>query len=227
MNIALIGYGKMGKAVEKIARNRNHKIVLISTCTPDLPTLKEVNIAIEFSIPEAAFKNVKICLENNITVVCGTTGWLDQLSEIKSLCQEKNGTFLYSSNFSIGVNLFFEINRRFAHIIAPYKEYEVSIEEKHHTEKKDAPSGTAMTLAKAILNEGKDERKNQLVITSKRIEHVIGIHTIRYHSTIDDISFQHRANNREGFAFGAVVAAEWVYKKKGLFSMKDVLGIGV
>ncbi|AID37468.1 4-hydroxy-tetrahydrodipicolinate reductase [Candidatus Walczuchella monophlebidarum] len=221
MNIALIGYGKMGKAVEKIARNRNHKIVLISTCTPDLTNLKEVNIAIEFSIPEAAFKNVKICLENNIPVVCGTTGWLDKLSEIKSLCQEKNGTFLYSSNFSIGVNLFFEINRIFAHIIAPYKEYEVSIEEKHHTEKKDTPSGTAITLAKAILNEG-----NQLVITSQRIEHVIGIHTIRYHSTIDDISLQHRANNREGFALGAVVAAEWVSKKKGIFSMKDVLGIG-
>ena len=235
MKIALIGYGKMGKTIEKIALKRQHEILFTSNHTPDSQILKGVDVAIEFSCPEAAFDNIKICLENDIPVVCGTTGWLKKRLDIEQLCKERKGSFLYASNFSIGVNLFFEINRQLAQLIAPYKEYKAEIHEIHHIEKKDTPSGTALTLAEILLEKGiakkwtleSKDREHQLLITSKRLDQVPGIHTIYYRSAIDDICLEHKAHSREGFALGAIIASEWIRKKKGIFSMKDVLNINI
>ncbi|WP_103327116.1 4-hydroxy-tetrahydrodipicolinate reductase [Bacteroidetes bacterium endosymbiont of Geopemphigus sp.] len=233
MKIALIGHGKMGKTIEKIALKRQHEISLTSNHTPDSQALNGIDVAIEFSCPEAAFENIKICLENNIPVVCGTTGWLKKRLDIEQLCKKREGAFLYASNFSIGVNLFFEINRQLAQLIAPYKEYKAEIHEVHHIEKKDAPSGTALTLAEMLLEKGiakewileSKEVENQLLITSKRLDQTPGTHTVCYRSVIDDISLEHKAHSREGFALGAVIAAEWIREKKGVFSMKEVLSI--
>lgn len=234
MKLALIGYGRMGKAIEKIALNRQHNILLKTKNCPTYKELKNIEIAIEFSQPESAFTNIKICLEENISVVSGTTGWLFKMEEIKNICFQNSGTFLYASNFSIGVNLFFEINRKFAKLINPYKkEYEVEVEEIHHINKKDAPSGTAIKLAKFLIKEGiakqwvlrKKNTQNQLLILSKRFKKIPGIHIIKYQSVIEKIVFKHTAFNREGFAIGAVIAAEWINYKKGFFSMKNVLGI--
>lgn len=233
MKIALIGYGKMGKTIEKIALKRQHEILLTANHTPDSRALKGMDVAIEFSSPEAAFENIKICLENNIPVVCGTTGWLEKRLDIEQLCKDREGAFLYASNFSIGVNVLFEINRQLAQLMSSYKEYKAEIHEVHHTEKKDAPSGTALTLAETLLEKGiaeewvseSKEKENQLLITSERLDQTPGIHTIYYRSAVDDISLQHKAHSREGFALGAVIAAEWIRGKKGLFSMKNVLNI--
>ncbi|WP_341662677.1 4-hydroxy-tetrahydrodipicolinate reductase [Blattabacterium cuenoti] len=236
MNIAIIGYGKMGKSIEKIAKIRNHKISLCYDDTPSLLLLKNSNsdVAIEFSQPHSAFKNVKICIENDIPIVSGTTGWLEKFEIIKKICKKKNGSFLYSSNFSIGMNIFFEINKKLSKLLQLYdKDYEVTIEEIHHKEKIDKPSGTAISLAKDIVNNKMkktwilDERKtkNQILILSKRFNHVPGIHIVKYESQIEDIKIQHQAHSREGFALGAVIAAEWIQNKKGVFSMKEVLGI--
>ncbi|WP_341655843.1 4-hydroxy-tetrahydrodipicolinate reductase [Blattabacterium cuenoti] len=236
MNIAIIGYGKMGKSIKKIAKIRNHKISLCYDDTPSLFLLKNSNsdVAIEFSQPHSAFKNVKICIENDIPIVSGTTGWLEKFEIIKKICQKKNGSFLYSSNFSIGMNIFFEINKKLSKLLQLYdKDYEVTIEEIHHKEKIDKPSGTAISLAKDIVNNKMkktwilDERKtkNQILILSKRFNHVPGIHIVKYESQIEDIKIQHQAHSREGFALGAVIAAEWIQNKKGVFSMKEVLGI--
>lgn len=235
MNIALIGYGKMGKTIEKAAKTRGHNIILATSSTPEAKAFKTAEVAIEFSRPEAAFENLKLCLEYQLPVVCGTTGWLEKLSTIEEICHARGGTFLYTSNFSIGVNIFFEINRRVAKLMAPYSEYEVNIEEIHHAEKLDAPSGTAISLAQDIIKETEktgwvlNEKKHecQIPIQAKRLGNVPGTHTVTYHSAIDDIEIKHQAHNRQGFALGAVIAAEWIKDKKGIFSMKEVLGISL
>ncbi|WP_185851650.1 4-hydroxy-tetrahydrodipicolinate reductase [Blattabacterium cuenoti] len=235
MNIAIIGYGKMGKSIEKIAKLRNHKISLISDETPSFISLKKSNVAIEFSQPDTAFNNIKICLENQIPVVCGTTGWLEKFDIVKKICKENNGSFLYSSNFSIGMNIFFKINYQLSKLLSPYSDnYEVKIEETHHKEKIDNPSGTALSLAKDIIKNKmkktwilypKEEEKNKILIVSKRFDNVTGTHMITYQSKIENITIKHIAHSREGFAIGAVIAAEWIKNKKGIFSMKEVLGI--
>ena len=238
LKIALIGYGKMGKAIEEIALQKGHEIVLkidISNLTDfNKENLSKADVAIEFTSPHTAFDNVKKCLEFGLPVICGSTGWLEKWNEIENYCQQKNGTFLYASNFSIGVNLFFELNIYLAKLMNKYDNYNVSLTEIHHTQKKDAPSGTAITLAEQILanNSQKEkwineptENKNELAIISERIDPAPGTHTIRYSSTIDDIEITHTAHNRIGFASGAVLAAEFVVGKKGIFTMKDALGL--
>ncbi|WP_185860794.1 4-hydroxy-tetrahydrodipicolinate reductase [Blattabacterium cuenoti] len=236
MNIAIIGYGKMGKTIEKMAKIRNHNISLCYDGTPSFHLLNNSNsdVAIEFSTPHSAFNNVKICIENNIPVVCGTTGWIEKFEIIKKICQEKNGSFLYSSNFSIGMNIFFDINQKLSKFLHSYsKDYEITIEEIHHKEKIDKPSGTALSLAKDIINNKMkktwvlDEKKtkNQILILSKRLNNIPGTHVVKYESKIENIKIQHKAHSREGFALGAVIASEWIQGKKGIFSMKEVLGI--
>ncbi|MDR3272701.1 MAG: 4-hydroxy-tetrahydrodipicolinate reductase [Flavobacteriaceae bacterium] len=232
MKIALVGYGKMGKAIEKIAVAQGH---IITAKLEEKPAQKNINgadVAIEFTTPASAFENVKACLEIGLPVVCGTTAWLDKLPETLEICRKLNGAFLYASNYSLGVNLFFEINKRVAEIMQKYPEYSVRLEEIHHTEKKDAPSGTAITLAESILPiYGFDDWKlsektegNLLGIEAKRIENVAGTHLTLYSSEVDEIEIKHTAHSRKGFAMGALLAAKWLIGKHGVFSMKDVLG---
>ena len=232
MKIAILGYGKMGKTIEKLALQKGHTIVAKTTKNSENIPIDEVDVAIEFSSPNAAVTNIKFCLENNIPIVSGTTGWLENYNEMVKLCEKCNGSFLYASNFSIGVNLFFNINEYVSKLMAPWKEYRVSIEEIHHTEKKDAPSGTAITLAEGIINNSdkKDwklnsESNNKININAQRIDDVKGTHIINYKTKIDTISLKHEAHSREGFAKGAILAAEWLQKRKGVYTMKDVLGI--
>ena len=236
MKIALIGYGKMGKAIEAIAVEKGHEIVLkiASQNTNELntPNLQRADVAIEFTNPHSAVNNIKQCLDAGVPVVSGSTGWLQHWEEVKQYCDEKRGALLYASNFSIGVNLFFELNTYLAKLMAAYPEYDIMLQEIHHTQKKDAPSGTAITLAEQILqqisskkrwvNEDSDN-KEDLSIISKRIDPAPGTHTIKYTSAIDDIEITHTAHNRQGFASGAVLAAEFLQGKKGIFTMKDVL----
>ena len=238
MKIALIGYGKMGKAIEEVALHRGHEVV-IKIDQPNLheftkENLSKADVAIEFTGPHSAFENVKKCLEFGVPVVCGSTGWTDRLEEIKKLCVDNNGAFIYSSNYSVGVNIFFEVNKKVAALMAPHKEYEVILEETHHTQKKDAPSGTAITLAEQILEQV--QRKKQWVnelsdhpedleIISQRIDSTPGTHSVKYSSAIDNIEIIHTAHNRKGFAFGALLAAEFITDRKGFFMMKDVLGM--
>jgi 4-hydroxy-tetrahydrodipicolinate reductase len=236
MKIALIGYGKMGKAIEEIAVSRGHDIVLkideYNVADFNKANLSKADVAIEFTGPHSAYDNVKKALTLDIPLVCGSTGWLDKLDEVKKLCTERKGSFIYASNFSVGVNIFFEINKRLASLIAPHQDYEVQVTETHHTQKKDAPSGTAITIAEQIL-EAIDRKKawvNQisdnpkdLEIISERIDPAAGTHKVKYSSTVDDIEIIHTAHNRLGFALGAVLAAEYIQDKKGIFSMKDVL----
>lgn len=233
MRIALLGYGKMGKTIEKIALQRGHTIV-IKANQSDEYNISEADIAIDFSIPKAAYKNISHCLSHNVPVISGTTGWLDDYDKAVAYCREKKGAFIYASNFSLGVNIFFELNRSLAHMMNTLKEYKVSIEEIHHTQKLDAPSGTAITLANDIikahpnytswrLNESND---HIIGISSKRIQDVPGTHSINYNSSVDTINIKHIAHKREGFALGAVIAAEWLSGKTGVFTMKDVLNIG-
>lgn len=238
MKIALIGYGKMGKAIEAIAVSRGHEIIhridISSQHLLEKEHLQQADVAIEFTGPETAYHNIQKCFEANVPLVCGSTGWLEKLPDVKALCLEKHQAFLYASNFSIGVNIFFELNRRLAELMAGQPQYDVWMEEIHHTQKKDAPSGTAITLAEQVLE--KIDRKKQWVnneaaqpaelsIVSKRIDPAAGTHIINYTSPIDDITITHTAHSREGFATGAVVAAEWIKGKKGVFSMKDVLSL--
>ena len=234
MNIALLGYGKMGRAVEQIAIERGHKIVAkIDKENSDF-NLKNADVAIDFSVPEAAFENISRAFKNKIPVVSGTTGWLDKYDEAVALCKQYHSGFLYASNFSVGVNLFFELNKRLAKLIQPY-DYKVSIKEIHHLDKLDAPSGTAITLAEQILpytdylNWTLESEKNSddegLPIKSLREGEVPGTHEITYNSEIDSISIKHEAHNRNGFALGAVLAAEFMAGKTGLYTMKDVLGL--
>lgn len=238
MKIALIGYGKMGKAIETIALNKGHEIVLKIDIqnSQDFTeaALQKADVAIEFTGPHSAFENVKKCIAWGVPVVSGSTGWLDQWAVIKNLCEEKNGTLIYSSNYSIGVNLFFELNKQLAQLMQPYNSYDVSMTEVHHTEKKDAPSGTAISLAEQILAQigrknkwvnAASENSNELVIQSERIDPAPGTHMVKYSSEVDDIEIIHTAHTRIGFASGAVLAAEFAFEKKGIFTMKDVLGL--
>lgn len=233
MKIALLGYGRMGKEIEKMALQRGHEIVIKSDSeTPYDITLADV--AIDFSIPTSAFNNISTCLNNNVPVISGTTGWLEKHSDAIELCKKKNGAFIYASNFSLGVNIFFELNNQLAKMMQTLEDYSITMEEIHHTKKLDAPSGTAITLAEGIIDnssktvwelDGK-ETSEVIPITSKRISDVPGTHGINYSSEVDSIEIKHTAHNRKGFALGAVVAAEWILNKKGVFTMKDVLNIG-
>jgi 4-hydroxy-tetrahydrodipicolinate reductase len=237
MKIALLGYGKMGHAIEEIALKKGHEVVLRIT-DENLDELTEENIrksdvAIEFTSPESAVQNILFCLNQQVPIVCGTTGWLADLKTIEEKCAQLNGSFLYASNFSVGVNIFFEINNKLASLLKAHPAYHVGIEEIHHTQNKDAPSGTAITLAEQII-EVSDRKKtwvnrdsdneNELPIISKRIDEVPGTHVVKYTSAVDDIEITHTAHNRKGFAEGAVLAAEFIVDKKGIFSMHDVLG---
>jgi 4-hydroxy-tetrahydrodipicolinate reductase len=238
MKIALIGYGKMGKAIEENAIAKGHEIVLKIDITNahefTQSNLQKADVAIEFTGPHSAFDNITKCIELGVPVVSGSTGWLEKWDDVKKLCDQKEGCLVYSSNYSIGVNLFFEINKQLALIMEPYNEYNVSMTELHHTEKKDAPSGTAISLAEQILE--KIGRKNKwvnaasanptdLIIHSERIDPAPGTHTVSYESDIDRIDIIHTAHTRKGFAAGAVLAAEFANKKKGTFTMKQVLGL--
>jgi 4-hydroxy-tetrahydrodipicolinate reductase len=238
MRIALIGYGKMGKAIEKIAIEQGHEIVLrigienLDDFTID--NLRKADVAIEFTGPESAFENIKKCLELGVSVVSGSTGWLHRYNEATALCKTHNCGFLYASNFSLGVNLFFALNTYLAKLMANYPAYEPSITEIHHTAKLDAPSGTAITLAEQIIaaipnkNTWVNDPSAQgdaLPIESKRIDPAPGTHTIQYKSAVDTISIEHEAHSRQGFALGAIVAAAFLSGKKGIYSMKDVLSL--
>jgi len=237
MRIALIGYGKMGKAIENVALKKGHEVVLkindtnLEDFTRD--NISSADVAIEFTGPHSAFENLQKLIGWNVPVVSGSTGWTDQLPAIVELNKKHEGSFLYASNFSIGVNLFFELNKKLASLMASHPEYNIRLEEIHHTEKKDAPSGTAITLAEQIIQSNQQKRKwvneetpapDELPIISKRIDPAPGTHHVLYTSAIDDIEIVHTAHNREGFAAGAVLAAEYIHTRKGHFSMKDVLG---
>ncbi len=232
MKIALLGYGRMGKAIEKIALERGHEIVIKDSGeTPYDITIADV--AIDFSIPTAAFKNISNCLTNNVPVVSGTTGWLDKYEDALSLCKQNKGAFIYASNFSLGVNIFFELNKQLAKMMSALEAYDVSVEEIHHTKKLDAPSGTAITLAEGIIENSEKKEweldgttsKTSIPIAAIRTPDVPGTHTVTYASEIDTIAIKHTAHNRTGFALGAVIAAEWLVNKEGIYSMKDVLNI--
>lgn len=238
MKIALIGYGKMGKAIEEVAIAKGHEIVLKIDVQNNHELTKEnitkADVAIEFTGPHSAYENVIKCIELGIPVVSGSTGWLEQWNNVEAACKANNGCVVYSSNYSIGVNLFFEVNKQLAKLMEPYNDYDVSMVELHHTEKKDAPSGTAITLAEQIL--ANMNRKNQwvngpsvtpsdLIISSERVDPAPGTHTVTYSSPIDTIEITHTAHTRKGFASGAVLAAEFANKKNGIFTMKEVLGL--
>jgi 4-hydroxy-tetrahydrodipicolinate reductase len=232
MKIALLGYGKMGKVIERIALERGHEIVLRKGSSGAFDGLENADVAIDFSVPDAAVGNISACLNGNVPVVSGTTGWLDHYEKMTALCDEKQGAFIYGSNFSLGVNLFFELNETLARMMAKFPQYKASMEEIHHTQKLDAPSGTAITLAKGIIDYSdysswalENAKADEILIDAKRIENVPGTHTVTYNSTVDTIQITHTAHNREGFALGAVIAAEWLYGKTGIFTMRDVLGL--
>jgi 4-hydroxy-tetrahydrodipicolinate reductase len=236
MKIALLGYGKMGKEIESIAIERGHEILLkVNSSNAELITkkdLEQADVAIEFSKPQLAFNSISHCFSAQIPVVCGTTGWYEKLNDVKHLCAQQNQSFLYASNFSIGVNLFFELNRKLASLMKKYPEYKVSMKEIHHLQKLDAPSGTAITIAEDLMKclplkqkwvNHKSTLSEEIGIESIRTDGIPGTHSVSYTSSIDDIEIIHTAHNRKGFALGAVIAAEWLIEKKGVFEMKDVL----
>lgn len=234
MKIALLGYGRMGQTIEKIAISRGHDVVLKIDKDDADYDITQADVAIDFSLPTAAFGNITNCINNNVPVVSGTTGWLENYNKAVTLCNDKKGAFIYASNFSLGVNIFFELNKTLAKMMSNLKQYNVTMEEIHHTKKLDAPSGTAITLAEGVienntnynaweLNETKNN--NAIPIVAKRIGDVPGTHVVNYASEVDTINIEHVAHNRQGFALGAVVAAEWLVGKTGVFSMNDVLGI--
>jgi 4-hydroxy-tetrahydrodipicolinate reductase len=237
MKIAIIGYGKMGQEVEKAAIARNHQIISIidqdDQWVKFADEISKADVAIEFSTPSAVYNNIRNAFNNNLPIIVGTTGWKDRLQEIKILCQKMDQSILYSSNFSIGVNLFFELNCKLAKLMKDYPDYDVNIEETHHTAKLDSPSGTAIKLADDILkivkskskwvNSEEGEESEELQIESKRISNTPGTHVVTYDSKIDSIEIKHIAHNRKGFAQGAILAAEWIFDKKGVYTMRDVL----
>ena len=238
MKIALIGYGKMGKAIEEIALEKGHEIILkLDISNPEDFTkenLSKCDVAIEFTSPHSAVENLKKCFAAGLPVVCGSTGWLAEWDAIVKDCNDKKGGLVYASNYSIGVNLFFELNTYLAKLMDKHKEYEVSLEEIHHTQKKDSPSGTAITLAEQVLAHISSKKHwvnhlsdnaEELEIISERIDPAPGTHKIKYQSAIDDIEIIHTAHNRKGFAGGAVLAAEFIVGKQGIFNMKQVLGL--
>lgn len=242
MKIVILGYGKMGQLIEKFALKRGHEIALIvdSQNREGLTTddLEDADIAIDFSTPEAALDNISLCFEANLPLVVGTTGWYDHLQEVKETCLDANQSLLYGSNFSIGVNIFFHVNKLLAKAIAPYQQYDVQVEEIHHIHKLDAPSGTAITIAEGIIENSETKKSwvnqligseedivnlpDELLIESIRIEEVPGTHTVLYSSEVDQIEFKHTAHNRDGFALGAVIAAEWLYGKKGFYQVTEI-----
>jgi 4-hydroxy-tetrahydrodipicolinate reductase len=245
LKIALLGYGKMGKAVEKIALSKNHEIVYkvnLENAYDFMPiSLENVDVAIDFSMPSAAVENILKCFEAKVPIVVGTTGWYDQFDFIKEKCLTEGQSMVYSSNFSIGVNIFYKLNKILAKMMAEQTDYDVMIDEVHHTEKKDHPSGTALSLAKQILTENKTKtewkgrliynentpsqsaKPHELLIESRRLQDVTGDHTVRYESIIDEIQITHKAKSRYGFAKGALLAAEWIIGQKGLYTMDDIL----
>ncbi len=236
MKIALFGYGKMGKEIEKISLSRKNEISLIvddhNSATFSAEELKKCDAAIEFSTPDTAVANILACFNADVPVVVGTTGWLQRWDEVSSICKEKNKSLFWASNFSIGVNLFFKLNETLAKLMSTHPEYKATMEEIHHIHKKDSPSGTGITLAEGILKNNKGLRKwvntessseEELQLISKRIDEVPGTHSIRYSSEVDFIEIAHVAHSRKGFALGAVLAAEWIKGKRGLFNMNDLL----
>lgn len=232
MRIALLGYGKMGKAIEEIAINRGHTIALKVSSTSKEFSLENCDVAIDFSLPNSAVANISKSLESGVPVISGTTGWLDHYQIVVDLCELKKGTFLYASNFSLGVNIFFELNKTLSKLMARLPQYNAGIEEIHHIEKLDAPSGTAISLANDIINETnydnwvlESPKQNEITILAKRTKNVPGTHTINYDSEVDSIQIKHTAHSRAGFALGAIIAAEFICKKQGIFTMKDVLNI--
>lgn len=247
MKIAILGFGKMGQIIEQFAMERGHDVVLkVNADNLDdltILNLKNSDVAIDFSTPDCVLQNIALCFDAGVAIVVGTTGWYGRLQEVKNQCIEGNNTLLYASNFSVGVNVFFFVNRVLAKIMNRYPQYEVQVEEIHHTEKLDSPSGTAMSIAEGII--GELNRKNewvneligshselitkpdQLLIESHRIEDVPGTHTVIYSSEVDDIEFKHKAHSRAGFALGAVLAAEWVYGKNGFYNVTDMFDFSV
>ncbi|RRO12499.1 4-hydroxy-tetrahydrodipicolinate reductase [Flavobacteriaceae bacterium 14752] len=236
MKIALLGYGKMGQSIAKIAQERGHDIVYKTKDEPDFSQVKQADVAIEFSIPEAAFYNISECIKNQTPIISGTTGWLDQFDKTKNLAKQHQSKFLYASNFSVGVNLFFKLNKMLAEIMKSQQDYKVDISEIHHLEKKDAPSGTAISLAEQIIEYSdykswshppKSNESKDIPIKAYREKGIFGTHEISYRSEIDDIEIKHTAHSRKGFALGAVLAAEWLVNQDnhGCFSMSDVLNI--
>ena len=232
MKIALLGYGKMGQVIEKIALQRGHEIVVRKSIGDSFDGLENATVAIDFSAPDAAVENISTALKLGIPVISGTTGWLNDYDKMVQLCNEKNSAFISSSNFSLGVNIFFELNTYLAKIMSKFEDYKVGIEEIHHTQKLDAPSGTAISLAKGVIENSnynnwtlENPKSDAILIEAKRIENVPGTHTVTYNSDIDLIEIKHIAHNREGFALGAVIAAEWIVGKQGVYTMKDVLEI--
>ena len=233
MRILLVGYGKMGRTIEKIALSRGHAIAgRIDIDNHHELSTAVADVAIEFSSPHAAFENVRSCLLSGIPVVCGTTGWLDRRKEIEQLTTEKAGAFFYASNYSPGVNIFFKLNEHLAKMMSAFSTYEISLDEVHHTQKKDAPSGTAITLAEGIMKHISQKKSwvnestsdpQQLSIQSFRIDDVPGTHVVKYSSPVHDLEIKHIAHTREGFALGAVMVAEWIREKKGVLSMDDFL----
>jgi 4-hydroxy-tetrahydrodipicolinate reductase len=241
MNIALLGYGKMGRIIEQFATDRGHAIVLTidayNTADRTVENLRKADVAIEFSTPDSVLDNISACFEAGVPIVVGTTGWYGKLQEIKNSCEKSNSTLLYASNFSVGVNIFFHLNKILARLMNPYPQYDVQVEEIHHTQKLDSPSGTAITIAEGIIdgldrkgewvNEvvGKEDlvtKPDELLIESHRIEEVPGTHTVIYSSEVDELELKHTAHNRAGFALGAVLAAEWLKDKKGFYSVADM-----
>jgi|TARA_B110000908_G_scaffold65278_1_gene79231 4-hydroxy-tetrahydrodipicolinate reductase len=236
MKIALLGYGNMGKEIEKIALQRGHEIILKIKGNQEYD-ISQVDIAIDFSVPSAALNNVITCFKNNIPVISGTTGWLEHYDKAIEVCKKNNGSFIYASNFSIGVNVLFELNKQFSKMMNSLDEYSVNIEETHHTNKLDSPSGTAITLAQGIienspktdwrLTEKNTKTNSKLIpINAKRVQNIPGTHIVSYTSEVDSIEIKHTAKNRKGFALGAIIAAEWLFNKIGIYTMKDVLNIG-
>ncbi|UKN01634.1 4-hydroxy-tetrahydrodipicolinate reductase [Paracrocinitomix mangrovi] len=237
MRIALFGYGKMGKVIEKIAQNRGHEITArVDSSNPkERFDLSDTDVVIEFSKPEFAEENIRFCINNNLPIVIGTTGWYDKLEDLTSYCNTNSGAMLHATNFSLGVNIFFEINKKLAAIMSNFPDYETSVVEIHHTEKLDAPSGTGITIAEGIIeqhqqfdgweNVKKTEitDKKTLSIESQRLPNVPGTHEVIYESSIDKIELIHTAHNREGFGLGSILAAEWLKGKQGVYTMKDVL----
>jgi len=234
MNIALLGYGKMGKTIEQIAIKRGHTIVLTVDKDDAGYDISKADVAIDFSIPTVAFNNISNCINNGVPVISGTTGWLENYDNAVALCNAKKGAFIYASNYSLGVNIFFELNKSLAKMMSALKQYNVSLEEIHHTQKLDAPSGTAISLANDIITNNAnfdtwkldEAAEKTIAITAKRIADVPGTHTVTYQSEVDTITIEHIAHTREGFALGAVIAAEWLVSKTGVFTMNDVLNIG-
>lgn len=239
LKIAIVGYGKMGHEIEKYAKQYGYEVIAIIDNENDWDKkayeLKNADIAIEFTAPSVVIDNLKRLFDKRIPVVTGTTGWMDKLPEIQNYCEKSNGSLFYASNFSIGVNLFFAVNKHLAKLMADYPEYFISVEETHHTQKLDAPSGTAVSMLNDILNENQvynnwrlvsdKPRDDEIPVEAHRIEGVTGTHLVRYTSPIDSISIEHKAFNREGFARGALLAAAWLRGKKGIFTMNDLLNI--